>query len=78
MYRFPLEPLMRAAGCQSNLELARCTGFTARSVVRWASQGMSANTADKAAVSIGSHPINVWGFDAWWWAAVEDQLIDAC
>lgn len=66
----PLEPLLsivtRSAGTDmSTTEFARRIGTTTVAVNRWQRQGgIPWVSADEAAISIGLHPLLVWG-DAW-------------
>lgn len=64
---FPFEPLARAQGIDPTdiqdgdiQALAEATGFTSRSVYRWANVGLMRSVADRAAVAIGSHPGSIW------------------
>jgi hypothetical protein len=65
--RFPVEPLIAAAG--SVRELARRAGGDERSWFRWRNTGITAHRADGAAIALGAHPTEMWGHD--WYADAE-------
>jgi len=58
--RFPLTPLVAAAGSDSIADLARAVGVTTRTVSRWRASGLTVHAADRAAIAIGTHPAMVW------------------
>jgi hypothetical protein len=58
--RWPVEPLFQAAGTTEYLELAVRTGFSARTIHRWAHAGLRDIQADRAAVALGLHPMTIW------------------
>lgn len=51
-------------GCLTINDLAEMTGFTTQTVSRWVKDGtIPLNSADGAAVSLGWHPVAIWGTD---------------
>ncbi len=58
--RWPLEPLMEAAGHPAAGTLAARAGVTARTVWRWHHRGLTDTQADRTAVALGYHPANIW------------------
>ena len=58
--RFRIEPLAVLTNTRSASELATVAGVSRRTVVRWRSQGLSSQQADRAATAAGYHPLNVW------------------
>lgn len=58
--RFPFEPLLDAAGRPNLKHLARVCGAHPRQIYRWRETGLSDEHADRAACSLGLHPMNVW------------------
>ena len=71
--RLSLDPLWRVAGRPGDAEaFARVLGVPRRSVERWIDrQGVPFDRADGLAVSLGLHPMSIWG-DEWYRAEVED------
>lgn len=58
--RFPLAPLMRAAGADNHCHLARMTGAHRTAITRAAKEGLTVRAADRYAVAVGLHPVEVW------------------
>jgi hypothetical protein len=58
--RWPLGPLLDAAGHPTANDLAAWIGVSARTVWRWHHQGLTDTQADRAAIALGWHPANVW------------------
>jgi plasmid maintenance system antidote protein VapI len=56
--RLPLEPLVRRHGSVS--ALARALGVERARAGAWWRRGVSIDTADRIAVSLGLHPVEVW------------------
>jgi hypothetical protein len=78
--RLPLQPLLEATGVSKSesirdryvtgrpnpiSELAHRCGVRARTVHRWRTNDLEMYVADRAAISCGLHPADVWG-QAWW------------
>lgn len=61
--RWPLEPLLEAAGRPPLAALARWCHAHQRQVYRWREYGLSDEWADRAAILLGLHPALVW--DGW-------------
>lgn len=58
--RLPFEPLATAIAGDSITLAGRC-GVDRRTISRWRTRGLDADTADRAAAHAGYHPIEVWG-----------------
>ncbi|MCC6438120.1 MAG: hypothetical protein AB7O92_07085 [Acidimicrobiia bacterium] len=58
--RWPLAPLLDAAGRPSAAALAAQVGVTLRTVWRWHHRGLTDQQADHAAIALGYHPANIW------------------
>lgn len=43
--------------------IAKCIGSTNRSIIRWQTQGVSLQTAERIAELLGHHPSYIWGSD---------------
>lgn len=56
--RLPLEPLVARHGGVSGL--ARALGRDRAQVGRWRRQGVTLLSADRIAVALGLHPVEVW------------------
>lgn len=56
--RLPLDPLVRMYGGVSTLAMA--LGRHRRQVSEWQNNGIPVLSADRVAVSLGMHPIEVW------------------
>ena len=75
----PLKPLFELVAAKSDnpeftqVEFADAIGVTQRAVSRWkANDGqLPWYSADKAAVTAGFHPMNVWG---WEWLTIHDDF----
>ncbi len=57
---WPIQPLFQAAGTTEFVELAYLTGIPARTLHRSFERGLTDNTADRAAIGLGLHPIIIW------------------
>lgn len=57
--RLDFEPLALEAH-MTNGNLAALLGVSARTIYRWKKHGVPAKQADRAAISIGSHPAYIW------------------
>jgi hypothetical protein len=57
---WPIQPLFQAAGTDQFIELAYLTGIPARTLHRSTERGLTDNTADRAAIGLGLHPITIW------------------
>ena len=57
---WPIQPLFQAAGTDQFVELAYLTGIPARTLHRSFERGLTDNTADRAAIGLGLHPITIW------------------
>lgn len=61
-WNLSLRPLHQAAGADLSIaQLADRIGVSARAVTRWATEGIPAPSADRAAISLGRHPNEIWG-----------------
>lgn len=58
--RWPLAPLLVAAGHPPVAHLAQQIGVATRTVWRWHHRGLTDTQADRAAIALGLHPANVW------------------
>ncbi len=58
--RWPLDPLLAAAGHPPIGTLAARIGVARRTVTRWRTNGLTDEQADNAAVMLGYHPLNIW------------------
>lgn len=58
--RFPLDALVEAAGCRSDLELARRIGMSGASLKDARRLGLNERAADRHAIRCGLHPVSVW------------------
>ncbi len=58
--RWPLAPLLDAAGRPSADVLAARVGVTPRTIWRWHHRGLTDQQADHAAIALGYHPANIW------------------
>ncbi len=58
--RFPFEPLATIAQPTTIETLASRLGVSPRTIHRWASEGIPATQADRAAIALGSHPAYLW------------------
>jgi len=58
--RWPLAPLLDAAGHPPITVLASRVGVAARTVWRWRHNGLTDQQADRAAIALGYHPLNIW------------------
>jgi hypothetical protein len=56
--RLPVEPIVRRYGSFS--ALARTLGLHCAQAARWSDRGIPVEWADRAAVYIGLHPVEVW------------------
>lgn len=56
--RFSLEPLIDRYGGVS--ALARALGVHRANATRWRRDGITMNTADRIAVRLGWHPVEIW------------------
>jgi hypothetical protein len=54
-----------AGGCVSDDTIANILGVARRTVLRWRHNGLTWDSADKAAITLGSHPAILWG-QRWW------------
>jgi len=57
---WPIQPLFEAAGPNQFGELSILTGITKRTLHRSFERGLTDNTADRAAIGLGLHPITIW------------------
>jgi hypothetical protein len=57
--RVPLEPLVERYGGNGSA-LARALGCAQEQVSRWRSHGLPLVSADRLAVALGLHPVEVW------------------
>lgn len=73
--RWPLQPLLEASGL-SRRDLATHLDVTLRTITRAAADGLSDRTADRWAITIGLHPLHVWGWD-WIDAALPTDTVEA-
>ena len=71
LLRWPLQPLFDATDTTEYKQLARLTGFPARTIHRWAHNGISDRNADRAAVALGKHPSNIW--PNWFEPLIQEQ-----
>lgn len=58
--RWPLAPLLIAAGHPSADVIAMQLGVSPRSIWRWHHRGLTDRQADRAAIALGYHPANIW------------------
>ena len=59
--RWPLEPLMAVTGTHTPMELARVLEVNSSQVHHWKKGGgVPDRSADRMAVRLGLHPLNVW------------------
>ena len=65
MTRLPFDDLHREAGREPIPRLAERLGYSTRTLQRWQTNGVPESKADSAAISLGSHPANVWP-DRWY------------
>lgn len=56
--RVPLEPLVQRYGNGSIL--ARALGCHSTQVSRWRTDGLPLDSADRIAVAVGLHPVEIW------------------
>jgi hypothetical protein len=63
--RLPYQPLARFG---SPRDIAHMTGINPRLVYRWRTEGLIPVTADRVAVALGCHPVEIWPE---WFALVE-------
>lgn len=59
-HHWPLQPLFEAAGTDDFTELGYLTGFAARTIHRWETNGIPDLSADQAACALGLHPSTIW------------------
>ena len=71
LLRWPLQPLFDATDTTEYLQLALLTGFPARTLHRWAHNGVPDLNADRAAVALGKHPSNIW--PNWFEPLIQEQ-----
>jgi hypothetical protein len=57
---WPIQPLFEAAGTDKFGELSIRTRIPARTLHRSFERGLTDNTADRAAIGLGLHPITIW------------------
>lgn len=58
----PWAPVARMMGRASTYEMARRCRVQRRTIYRWREQGwVSIRVADRLAVALGHHPIEIWG-----------------
>jgi len=76
----PLEAIARAKADRSgmtwsNETFAQITGFSSRAVSRWRSSGgrILWSHADRAAINLNLHPLNIWGDD---WLRPDKGIMD--
>lgn len=65
--RLPLEPLVARHGGVSGL--ARALGRNRAQVGKWRQRGVTLDSADRIAVALGLHPVEVWPE---WYAVCEE------
>lgn len=65
--RLPLAPLVERYGSIS--ALARALGRDYAQVQKWSSDGVPERSADRIAVAVGLHPVDVWPD---WYEVTED------
>lgn len=70
--RLPIEPIVRRYGSFS--AMARTLGLECTQVVRWRDRGIPVEWADRAAVFLGLHPVEVW---ADWYSLPQEPLDQA-
>lgn len=58
--KFPLDPVVRVAGVESDLALAALIAKDHKQVQRWRESGMTERLADEIATSLGRHPVELW------------------
>jgi lambda repressor-like predicted transcriptional regulator len=58
--RFPLRPLLAAAGAETVTELARRTGVHRDVLYRYGTQGVPEPRTDRLACAVGLNPVEVW------------------
>jgi hypothetical protein len=58
--RFTLAAALAVLAKPNMCELSRQTGFSHRSIVRWSKTGIPLWSADKVAVKLHRHPVNLW------------------
>jgi hypothetical protein len=64
LVRWPLTPLLDAAGGGSFSRLALLVGVSPRAVAKWAQVGLTDRAADRAAIKLDMHPALIWpGWD---------------
>jgi hypothetical protein len=63
--RLPFEPLATILGLDGlrdgTVRASWACGVDRRTISRWRTRGLDADTADRAAAHAGYHPIEVWG-----------------
>jgi hypothetical protein len=57
---WPIQPLFEAAGTNQFGELSIRTRISTRTLHRSFERGLTDNTADRAAIGLGLHPITIW------------------
>jgi hypothetical protein len=57
---WPIQPLFEAAGTNQFGELSIRTRISKRTLHRSFERGLTDNTADRAAIGLGLHPITIW------------------
>lgn len=67
--RFPLAPLLEAAGTDALTTLAARCDVGRRQLNNWQRHGLGVDTADRAATAVGLHPSTIWPD---WWAVTVD------
>lgn len=60
MRRFPVEPLLERADCPNLVQLAHRLGVHRQQVAQYRSRGLSERQADRVAIALGFHPIEIW------------------
>ncbi len=65
---FPLDPLVdvvagRVGPAPSASQVACQVGVTERTVLRWRTNGLTRDAADRCATALYLHPVNIW--DEW-------------
>lgn len=58
--RYPLDPVLDHVGVTGLRPLARVLGTDATTVRWWRDHGLTRDGADRVAVALGLHPMNVW------------------
>ena len=58
--RWPLAPLLAAAGAEHVTGLARMLNMSGTTMRRWRDEGIPDVCADECAVRIGAHPAEIW------------------